>query len=83
MLPSKNVEVTCTHIRKNHFFAYRIASDEIGFIRLTEASALLLASKCRSLRSFGSVCDWMVTDLLQLLHTLSSKGGWKMVLLED
>ena len=73
------------HVPTGHgiYSLRRIASDEIGFIRLTEASALLLAAKCSSLRSFGSVCDWMVTDLLQLLHTLSSKGGWKMVLLED
>lgn len=63
-----------------HLSDVRIGSSEIGFIRLSEETALRLVEQCPKLRSMGGVCDWNVRDLLSLLHQLMMNGGWKMTL---
>ncbi|XP_059097046.1 uncharacterized protein LOC131891468 [Tigriopus californicus] len=59
---------------------FRIASSEIGFVRLTEESALRLIQSCPKLSVLGGICDWNTSDLLTFLHKLLISGGWKMIL---
>lgn len=59
---------------------FRIASSEIGFVRLTEESALRLIQSCPKLSVLGGICDWNTSDLLTFLHKLLLSGGWKMIL---
>ena len=54
----------------------RVGSGEIGFVRLTEDSARVLARTCPRLRALGGVCEWSVRDLLPLLCDLLESGGW-------
>jgi len=60
---------------------FRVGSDDIGLVRLSESSMSALLSACPSLVAVGGVCDWAgVRDLYSMMKTmLAPKRGWKVI----